>query len=109
MLKSILLTGVIVLTSLSANSAELIGSVDTAKNLLGPNDKVIVERYDDPDIKNVSCYVSRAVTGGLANSIGISEDRSRFSIACRATGKISYNVSDIKKDKILSKTWCANK
>lgn len=63
-----------------------VGEVDTTFRLIGPNDQVTVERYDDPAVENVSCYVSRAVTGGVRGAIGIAENPSRFSIACRATG-----------------------
>lgn len=69
-------------------SADVIGSVDTTFNLLSANDKVVIERFDDPKVENASCYVSYAQTGGIAGWIGIAEDPSRFSIACRATGPI---------------------
>lgn len=71
----------------SAN-AEVIGSVDTTFRLLGANDRVKVERFDDPKVENASCYVSYAETGGVTGSLGLAEDPSRFSIACRATGPV---------------------
>lgn len=66
-----------------------VGEVSTTFRVIGPNDKVVVERYDDPRIPNVSCYVSRADTGGLSGWVGLAEDPSRFSLACRATGPVS--------------------
>ena len=66
-----------------------IGAVSTTFRVLGSNDKIIVDRYDDPKVANVSCYVSRAETGGIAGSFGLATDPSRFSIACRATGAVS--------------------
>ena len=36
----------------------------------------------------MSCYVSRAETGGISGSLGFATDPSRFSIACRATGHV---------------------
>jgi len=71
----------------TANS-EVIGSVDTTFRLLGANDRVKVERFDDPKVENASCYVSYAETGGVTGSLGLAEDPSRFSIACRATGPV---------------------
>ena len=68
--------------------AEVVGSVDTTFRLLGANDKVVIERFDDPKVENASCYVSYAQTGGVSGSLGLAEDPSRFSIACRATGPI---------------------
>lgn len=65
-----------------------IGEVSTAWRALGPNDRVVVERFDDPKVEGVSCYVSRAETGGVGGALGLAEDPSRFSIACRATGPV---------------------
>jgi CreA protein len=64
-----------------------IGSVDTAWNLV-KNSSVIVERFDDPQVDNVSCYVSRAKTGGPFGAAGFAEDPARMSIECRATGPV---------------------
>jgi len=65
-----------------------IDSINTNFRWLGPDDKIIVERYDDPRVQNVSCYMSRAETGGFKGGIGVAEDPSRFSIACRAVGPV---------------------
>ena len=70
-----------------------IDAISTAFRWLGPNDKIVVERYDDPRVQNVSCYMSRAETGGIKGGIGIAEDPSRFSIACRAVGPVSMPPS----------------
>jgi CreA protein len=66
-----------------------IGKVDTTFKLLGRNDRIVVDRYDDPKVDGVSCYMSRAETGGIKGSLGLATDPSRFSIACRATGKVN--------------------
>ena len=79
-----------------------IGSVDTTFRLLGSNDHVVVDRYDDPDVPNVSCYVSRAETGGVSGSLGLAEDPSRFSIACRAVGPVTFPTGLPKKQRIFT-------
>jgi len=66
-----------------------IGKVNTTFKLLGRDDRIVVDRYDDPRVDNVSCYMSRAETGGIKGSLGLATDPSRFSIACRATGPVS--------------------
>ena len=66
-----------------------VGEVSTTFRLLGRNDQIVVDRYDDPKVGGVSCYVSRAETGGIKGSIGLATDPSRFSIACRATGPVT--------------------
>lgn len=68
--------------------AEDIGSVSTHFNLLGPNDKIVVEAFDDPDLPGVTCYLSRAKTGGMSGAIGLAEDTSDASLACRQIGPV---------------------
>lgn len=71
------------------STAEDIGSVSTRFKLLGANDKIVVEAFDDPDIAGATCYLSRAKTGGISGTVGVAEDRSEASIACRQTGPIT--------------------
>jgi len=79
----------IALLCLSANiSAEEIGCITTAWKLIGANHKVCVQAFDDPKIAGVSCHISQAKTGGVSGSLGIAEDPSNFSIACRQVAKI---------------------
>lgn len=72
--------------------AEEIGSVDTAFKLLGANHKIVVEVFDDPDVSGISCFLSRAKTGGISGSLGLAEDTSDASIACRQTGPVTLPV-----------------
>ena len=67
-----------------------IGEVDTVFKLIGPDHKIVVEAYDDPKVAGVTCYVSRAKTGGIKGALGLAEDRSEASIACRQVGPISF-------------------
>ncbi|WP_374356274.1 CreA family protein [Chitinimonas sp.] len=69
--------------------AESIGSVNTVFKLLGPDHKIVVDAYDDPAVNGVTCYVSRAKTGGIKGALGVAEDKSNASIACRQVGPIS--------------------
>ena len=78
-----------VLFSLMPGYAEEIGSVDTVFKLLGPNHKVAVEAFDDPDIPGVTCYVSRSKVGGITGGLGLAEDTSDASLACRQVGPIT--------------------
>jgi len=75
--------------TLSAAAQTRIDSINTNFRWLGPDDKIVVERYDDPRIANVSCYMSRAEAGGIKGGLGFAEDPSRFSIACRAVGPVT--------------------
>jgi CreA protein len=68
--------------------AEDIGSVGYRFKWLGPNDKIVVEAFDDPDVPGVTCYMSHARTGGIKGVIGLAEDPGEASIACRQVAPI---------------------
>jgi CreA protein len=88
---SSLLVAALLLAGLSvASNAEPIGSVDTVFKLIGPDHKIVVDAYDDPKVGGVTCYVSRAKTGGIKGAVGMAEDKSEASIACRQVGAISF-------------------
>ena len=74
----------------SLAQAEPIGEVDTVFKLIGPDHKIVVDAYDDPQVRGVTCYVSRAKTGGIKGAIGLAEDKSEASIACRQTGALAF-------------------
>ncbi|MFT3663677.1 CreA family protein [Piscinibacter sp.] len=73
-----------------AAHADEIGEVDTVFKLIGPDHKIVVDAYDDPGVAGVTCYVSRAKTGGIKGGLGLAEDKAEASIACRQTGPISF-------------------
>jgi CreA protein len=64
------------------------GSVDTQFRWLGPNDKIVVDGFDDPKVQGVACHIARAQTGGIKGELGVAEDTSDASIACRQVGPI---------------------
>jgi CreA protein len=79
----------LLLTFAISARAEQVGEVDTAFKLIGPNHKIVMEAYDDPGVSGVTCYVSRAKTGGIAGGLGFAEDKAEASIACRQVGPIA--------------------
>lgn len=82
--------------------AEPIGEVDTVFKLIGPDHKIVVEAYDDPKVSGVTCFVSRAKTGGIKGAIGLAEDKSEASIACRQVGPIVINEPLRKQDEVFN-------
>src|ERR1700731_3142365 len=64
------------------------GSVSKKFRLFGPNDKIVVDGFDDPKVEGVACHISRAQTGGMKGGLGVAEDTSDASIACRQVGPI---------------------
>ncbi len=84
-----ILTLLILFTLSHALIAEEIGSVSTTWRALSPNDKIIIEAFDDPKIQGVTCHLSRAKKGGISGAMGLATDTSDASIACRQIGPIS--------------------
>ena len=70
--------------------AEEIGEVSTVFKWVGPNDKIVVEAFDDPKVEGVTCYLSRAKTGGVKGGLGLAEERAEAAIACRQVGPIRF-------------------
>jgi CreA protein len=92
-MRIVVFAGLLASLSCAAVAQTRIDSINTNFRWLGPDDKIIVERYDDPRVGNVSCYLSRAETGGIKGGLGFAEDPSRFSIACRAVGVVTLPAS----------------
>jgi len=86
---------VLIVTSIALCSgtlqAEQVGSVDTVFKMFGPDHKIVVEAFDDPDVKNVTCYLSRAKTGGIKGGLGLAEDTSDAAISCQQVGPVDLS------------------
>lgn len=93
-----LLAAALLFTAATSAQAETIGEVDTAFKLLGPNHKIVIEAFDDPLIPGVTCHVSRARTGGVSGALGLAEDTSDASLACRQVGPITLPPNLKKRD-----------
>lgn len=89
-IKKLLIVASVGLVSFSLQ-AEEIGSVDTVFKLFGPDHKIVVEAFDDPDVKNVTCYLSRAKTGGIKGGLGLAEDTSDSAISCQQVGPVTLS------------------
>ncbi|KWA83973.1 hypothetical protein WL29_21650 [Burkholderia ubonensis] len=82
--------------------AEKVGEVDTEFKLIGPDHKIIVEVFDDPRVGGVSCFLSRAKTGGLKGAFGLAEDTADASVACRQVGDIRFLSPVPLKEEVFS-------
>jgi len=71
------------------------GSISTQFRWLGPNDKIVIDGFDDPKVQGITCYISRAQTGGVKGELGVAEDTSDASIACRQVGPIKI-IGELK-------------
>lgn len=100
---SMRLTAALLLAALAAPVyAERVGCVSTAWKLIGANHKVCVEAFQDPKISGVTCHVSQARAGGVLGAVGLAQDPSQFSLACRQTGPISLPAKLPKDQEVFS-------
>ena len=81
--------------------ADRIGEVDTVFKFFGPDHKIVVDAYDDPKVAGITCFVSRAKTGGIKGAVGLAEDKAEASIACRQTGPVSFSKPLPKQEEIF--------
>lgn len=82
--------------------AEEIGCLDTTFKLLSPDDSVCVSAFEDPKVPGVTCHISQARKGGWKSLVGLTEDPSRFSIACTQTGPISLPDKLSRQENVFS-------
>lgn len=90
------------LIPISAARAENVGCITTAWKLIGANHRVCVEAFHDPRVSGVTCHVSQARTGGISGSLGLAQDPSQFSLACRQTGAIEMPDKLPKEEVVFS-------
>lgn len=77
----------------AVSMAEEIGAVNTNVRLVGANDQIVVQAFDEPDVAGIACFLSSAKTGGVSGSMGFASDTSDASVACRQIGPISFDPS----------------
>lgn len=82
--------------------ADNVGCVTTAWKLIGANHKVCVDAFQDPKVRGVTCHVSQARTEGVSGSLGLAQDPSQFSLACRQTGPIVLPAKLPKEETVFS-------
>ncbi len=110
-----LMAGLLLGVSSLAVHAEQIGSVDTVFKMFGPDHKIVVEAFDDPDVKNVTCYVSRAKTGALKAGWGwLKTPRMRpFPASRLARWSSATKLRAVKRTVTWSlksvRRWCLNR
>lgn len=72
----------------AAQEPELIFKKSTVWKMLTPDDKLATYVIDDPGVQGVSCYYTVPERGGVKGMIGVAEEVSDVSLACRQVGPI---------------------
>ena len=62
----------------------------TVFKLLTPDDKLATYGIDDPLVEGVACHYTVPERGGVAGALGVAEEVSDISLACRQVGPIAF-------------------
>jgi CreA protein len=76
--------------ALAADEPDLIFRRSTVFKLLSPNDKLATYGLDDPEVEGVACHFTVPEKGGYKGWLGLAEEVSDISLACRQIGPIHF-------------------
>jgi len=76
----------------AADEPDLIFRKSTVFKWLTPNDKLATYAIDDPEVEGVACHFTVPERGGLKGWIGVAEEVSDISLACRQIGPIKFKA-----------------
>jgi CreA protein len=76
----------------AGDEPDLIFKRSTTFKFLTPNDKLATYGVDDPDVEGVACHFTAPERGGVKGWLGIAEEVSDISLACRQTGPIRFKA-----------------
>lgn len=74
----------------AAQSPDLIFKKSTVFRFLTPDDKLATYAIDDPEIEGVACHYTIPEKGGISGGLGLAEEVSDISLACRQVGPIKF-------------------
>ena len=74
----------------AADEPDLIFRKSTVFKLLTPNDKLATYAIDDPEVEGVACHFTVPERGGVKGWLGIAEEVSDISLACRQVGPVRF-------------------
>jgi len=101
---AIIITLLAMLSQANADSSDpdLIFRKSTTFKLLTPNDKLAVYGVDDPLVEGIACHYTTPEKGGLSGAIGMAEQASDISLACRQYGPIKFKGTFAQGDVVFS-------
>ena len=76
--------------ALAADEPDLIFRRSTVFKLMSPNDKLATYGVDDPEVEGVACHFTVPEKGGFKGWLGLAEEVSDISLACRQIGPVRF-------------------
>jgi CreA protein len=74
----------------AADEPDLIFRRSTVFKWISPNDKLATYGVDDPEVEGVACHFTVPEKGGFTGWLGVAEQVSDISLACRQIGPIHF-------------------
>ena len=85
----------------AGDEPDLIFRKSTVFKLLTPNDKLATYAIDDPEVEGIACHYTVPERGGIAGALGVAEEVSDVSLACRQYGPIKFTAKFAQGDVVL--------
>ena len=79
-------------SALAADEPDLIFRRSTVFKWVSPNDKLATYGLDDPEVEGVACHFTVPEKGGFKGWLGLAEEVSDISLACRQIGPIRFKA-----------------
>ncbi len=87
----------------AADEPDLIFKRSTVFKWISPNDKLATYGLDDPEIEGVACHFTVPEKGGFKGWVGLAEEVSDISLACRQIGPIRFKAKFEQGDDVFRK------
>ena len=85
----------------AAEEPDPIFKKSTVFKWLSPNDKLATYGLDDPQVDGVACHFTVPEKGGFKGWIGVAEEVSDISLACRQIGPIKFKAKFEQGDDVF--------
>ena len=95
------LFALIIFAARAAEQPDLIFKKSTVFKLLTPNDKLATYAIDDPEVEGVACHFTVPERGGISGWLGVAEEVSDISLACRQVGPIHFKQKFAQGDEMF--------
>lgn len=85
----------------AAEGPDLVFKKSTVWKLLTPDHKLAVYGIDDPEVDGVACHYTIPEKGGISGMLGVAEEVSDISLACRQIGPIRFKTKFEQGDEVF--------
>ena len=85
-----------------AEGPDLIFKKSTVFKLLTPDHKLATYGIDDPLVEGVACHYTVPEKGGVSGMLGVAEEVSDVSLACRQIGPVAFKEKFEQGDDVFS-------